>query len=91
MQMAATATSSGELQVRQILRDGALVAVLMAIDQGDTYTVVAEVFSSSGDDAANATAVNRRPYVFPDSDSAHAFLTEAVTSFTYLGCEIREL
>jgi hypothetical protein len=60
----------------------------MAIDQGDTFTVVAEVFGNGTD---GPPAVNRRPYIFPDADSAHAFLTEAITSFTHLGREIRQL
>ena len=87
MQLAKTAARSGALDVRQIYRDGELVATLMAVDQGGTYTVVAEVFANDG----TGDGAKRRPYVFPDADAAQAFLTEAVTSFTYLGCEIRQL
>lgn len=82
---AAPARPGGELEVRQVLREGELVAVLMAIDQGDTYTVVAEVFA---DGSRSAT---RRPYTFASAEAAHAFLAEALTSFMYLGCEIRDL
>jgi len=89
MQMANTAVRSGGLEVRQVYRDGELVATLMAVDQGGTFTVVAEVFGQNGNGAA--APAKRRPYVFPDADSAQAFLAEAVTSFTYLGCEIRRL
>jgi hypothetical protein len=91
MQMAHSAAPvahPGDLEVRQVLRDGILVAVLMAIDHGDTFTVVAEVFGKGDNGDAS---VSRRPYNFPDSDSAHAFITEAITSFMYLGCEIRQL
>jgi hypothetical protein len=85
MQPTGTAARSGGLEVHQIYRDGALVATLMAVDQGDTYTVVAEVFERTGE------TVKRRPYSFADADAAQSFLAEAVTSFTYLGCEIRRL
>jgi hypothetical protein len=87
MQLTNTAVHAGALDVRQIYRDGELVATLMAVDQGGTYTVVAEVFANDG----TGGGAKRRPYVFPDADAAHAFLAEAVTSFTYLGCEIRQL
>ena len=87
MQMATSVLRAGDLDVRQVYRDGELVATLMAIDQGGTFTVVAEVFGRNGD----GEGVKRRPYIFPDADSAQAFLAEAVTSFTYLGCEIRQL
>ena len=86
----ATPVARGDLEVRQIYRDGELVATLMAIDQGGTYTVVAEVFGRAADGAAGQS-VKRRPYSFADAESAQAFLAEAVTSFTYLGCEIRQL
>jgi hypothetical protein len=84
-QSTGTAARTGGLEVHQIYRDGALVATLMAVDQGDTFTVVAEVFGRTGE------TVNRRPFSFADGDAAQAFLAEAVTSFTYLGCEIRRL
>ena len=75
---------SGEIAVRQILKDGELVAVLMAVDQGDSFTVVTEVFGQG-------ERVQRRPYTFANANAALAFVNEAVTSFTYLGCEIRQL
>jgi hypothetical protein len=85
MQPTGVTARAGGLEVHQIYRDDTLVATLMAVDQGDTYTVVAEVFGRTGE------TVTRRPFSFPDADAAKAFLAEAVTSFTYLGCEIRQL
>lgn len=75
------------INVREVLREGRVVAVLMAIDNGDTFTVVTEVFARGGDGQAT---VERRPHVFRDADSGLAFLSEALTAFTYLGCEVRE-
>ena len=74
---------AGAMDVRQILKDGQLVAVLMAVDQGDSFTVVSEVFKEQGGRG------ERRPYTFPDAEAGLAFINEAVTSFTYLGCEVR--
>ncbi len=76
---------AGEIDVRNVTHDGQLVAVFMAIDQGDAFTVVTEVFPRDG--AAGGT-VCRRPYTFPNPETGLAFLNEAVTSFTYLGCEV---
>jgi hypothetical protein len=72
-----------ELEVRRVLRDGKLVAVLMAIDQGDSFTVVTEVF------ADGAETASRKPYTFASADEGLAFMAEALTTFTYLGCEVR--
>jgi hypothetical protein len=84
---AQNASRTGEIDVRNVFRDGTLVAVLMAIDQGDSFTVVTEVFTQDGD---GAEQVRRRPYTFPDAAAGLSFLNEAVTSFTYLGCEVRK-
>jgi hypothetical protein len=72
------------MQVRQLVKDGELVAVLMGIDQGDSFTVVTEVFGQGAGGKSN-----RRPFTFPDADAAVTFMNETVTSFTYLGCEVR--
>ena len=80
----ALAAPTGGIDVRQVLREGKLVAVLMVIDHGATCTVVAETF---GQDASKA--VQRRPFTFANADSAQAFIAETLTAFTYLGCEVR--
>jgi hypothetical protein len=76
---------AGEIDVRNVTHDGQLVAVFMAIDQGDAFTVVTEVFRREPNSDG---PVFRRPYTFPDAATGLAFLTEAVTSFTYLGCDV---
>ena len=80
----ALASPTGGIDVRQVLREGKLVAVLMAIDHGATCTVVTETF---GQDAGKA--IQRRPFTFPNADAAQAFIAETLTAFTYLGCEVR--
>jgi len=86
MQMAYPAPRAGALEVRQVLREGKLVAVLMAIDSGETCTVVTEVF---GQGEGSGSAPQRRPFTFPNADSAQSFIAETLTAFTYLGCEVR--
>jgi hypothetical protein len=71
-----------ELFVRHAKRDGRSVARLRAIDHGDSCVVEAEVFPAQG----GATAPG--PYTFADAHQATAFVTEAVESLMYLGCDV---
>ena len=87
MAVAQQTSRAGEIDVRNVLREGELVAVLMAIDQGEAFTVVTEVFPR---DPEGNGPVHRRPHTFPDAATGMAFLNEAVTSFTYLGCEVQQ-
>ena len=64
--------------------DGRSVAVMRAIDNGDSCVVEAEVFP-----AGNAHAVQPGPYTFADAREATAFVTEAVEALMYLGCDIQ--
>jgi hypothetical protein len=73
-----------ELFVRHARRDGRSVAVMRAIDYGDSCVVEAEVFPLGG----AATAMRPGPYTFADARQATAFVTEAVEAFMYLGCDI---
>jgi len=73
-----------ELFVRHARRDGRSVAVMRAIDNGDSCVVEAEVFP-----AGNAHAVQPGPYTFADAREATAFVTEAVEALMYLGCDIQ--
>ena len=73
-----------ELFVRHARRDGRSVAVMRAIDNGDSCVVEAEVFP-----AGNAHAVQPGPYTFAEPREATAFLTEAVEALMYLGCDIQ--
>jgi hypothetical protein len=77
-----TETSGRELYVRHAKRDGRSVAVLRAIDHGGHCVVETDVFSSADEVAL------RRPYRFADAREATAFVTDAVETLMYLGCEI---
>ena len=81
----ALASPTGGIDVRQVLREGKLVAVLMAIDHGATCTVVTETFGQD-----QSKAIQRRPFTFPNADAAQSFISETLTAFTYLGCEVRQ-
>jgi hypothetical protein len=74
-----------ELFVRHARRDGRSIALLRAIDYGDTCIVEAEVHPTG---RRNAPAIRPGPYVFPDARQATAFVTEAVESLMFLGCEV---
>jgi hypothetical protein len=83
---AAAANAAGrELFVRHARKDGRSVAVLRAIDYGDSCVVEAEVYPSG---SRNAGVVRPGPYTFADAHQATAFVTEAVESLMYLGCEV---
>jgi hypothetical protein len=73
-----------ELYVRHARKDGQLVAVLRAIDRGETCVVEAEVYQRD-----SMQLVRPGPYTFPDQHQAGAFVTEAIASLIYLGCEIQ--
>jgi hypothetical protein len=80
---AAAATGPHELFVRHAKRDGRSVAVLRAVDYGDSCVVEAEVFP-----AGAVEAVRPGPYTFADAHQATAFVTEAVEALMYLGCDV---
>lgn len=73
-----------ELFVRHARKDGRSVAVLRAIDNGDSCVVEAEVYPAGGSGAATQSG----PYTFANAHEATAFVTEAVESLMYLGCDI---
>jgi hypothetical protein len=72
-----------ELFVRHAKKDGRSVALLRALDYGDSCVVEAEVFPANG-----AAAQHPGPYTFADPVQATAFVTEAVESLMYLGCDV---
>ena len=74
-----------ELFLRHARKDGRSVAVLRAVDYGDSCVVEAEVFP-----AGNPSAALERPgpYTFADAHQATAFVTEAVEALMYLGCDV---
>ncbi len=74
-----------ELFVRHARRDGRSVAVLRAIDHGDSCVIEAEVYPAG---ARNAEPSRPGPYTFADIHQATAFMTEAVEALMVLGCDV---
>ena len=83
---AASAGAGRELFVRHARKDGRSVAVLRAVDYGDSCVVEAEVYPVG---APSSAGVQPGPYTFADAKQATAFVTEAVEALMYLGCEIQ--
>jgi hypothetical protein len=77
------AATEREMFVRHAELDGRSIARLRVIDRGDACVVEAEVFPR------DAPASHAGPYTFGDADQATAFVTEAMESLLYLGCEVR--
>ena len=73
-----------ELFVRHARKDGRSVAIMRAIDQGDSCVVEAEVFHSG-----STQPLRPGPYTFADTREATAFVTEAVEALMYLGCDVQ--
>ena len=76
-----------ELFVRHARKDGRSVAVLRAIDHGDSCVVEAEVFPQGA--AGASGSVRPGPYTFANAQQATAFVTEAVEALMYLGCDVQ--
>jgi len=81
---AAAQTTGHQLFVRHAKKDGKSVAIMKAIDYGDSCVVEAEVFPVGGKSEPEYPG----PYIFVDAFQATAFVTEAVESLIYLGCEV---
>jgi hypothetical protein len=81
----APAGEGRELFVRHARKDGRSVAILRAVDYGDSCVVEAEVYPHG---SPSATAVEPGPYTFADSKQATAFVTETVEALMYLGCDV---
>jgi hypothetical protein len=75
-----------ELIHRHARKDGRSVAILRAIDFGDSCVVEAEVYPQG---ARSSDPVNPGPYTFADAQQATAFVTEAVEALMYLGCDVQ--
>jgi hypothetical protein len=83
---AAGAPGAGrELFVRHAKKDGRSVAILKAVDYGDSCVVEAEVYPAG---APSSAPVEPGPYTFADAKQATAFVTEAVEALMYLGCDV---
>lgn len=82
--MTSAATAGQELYVRHARKDGRSVAILRAVDHGDSCVVEAEVFPVGSDEQATRPG----PYTFADTRQATAFMTDAVEALMYLGCDV---
>lgn len=86
MSRAASQTAGDELFVRHARKDGRSVAVLRAIDHGDSCVVETEVYPL-GSGAPEAERPG--PYTFANPAQATQFVTEAVEALIVLGCDVQ--
>ncbi len=70
--------------VRHARKDGQLIAVLRAVDQGSSYVVDAEVYPRG-----TMQLVRPGPYTFGGAKEATTFMAEAVAALMYLGCDVQ--
>jgi len=82
-----TAAAQTELFVRHARKDGRSVALLRAVDHGDSCVVEAEVFPA--DSQTGADPVRPGPYTFANAAQATQFVTEAVEALLVLGCDVQ--
>lgn len=75
-----------ELFVRHARKDGRSVAVLRAVDHGQSCVVEADVYPAGL--AGGGDVVRPGPYTFATAHEATAFVTEVVEALMYLGCDI---
>ena len=73
-----------ELFVRHARKEGRSIAVLRAVDYGDSCVVEADVFPAGG-----ADAMRPGPYTFANAAQATQFVTEAVEGLVVLGCDVQ--
>jgi hypothetical protein len=76
-------TTGTVLFVRHAKKDGRSVTILTAVDYGTSCVVEADVYPAGSHDVVKAG-----PYTFANAAQATAFVTEAVESLMYLGCDV---
>ena len=81
--MSVVSLEGRELFVRHAELEGRSIARLRVVDRGESCLVEAEVFPRGAPPALVG------PYTFADVGQATAFVTEAMESLLYLGCDIR--
>jgi hypothetical protein len=85
--VSAGAKSAGaEIFVRHARKDDHSVAVLRAIDHGDSCVVETEVFPIAG---GGSDSLKPGPYTFANAAQATQFVTEAVEALMVLGCDVQ--
>jgi hypothetical protein len=83
------AAAGTELFVRHARKDGRSVAVLRAVDYGDSCVVEAEVYPARIAGGPEPDATHPGPYTFADARGATQFVTEAVEALMILGCDVQ--
>lgn len=76
-----------ELFVRHARKEGRSVAVLRALDHGDSCVVETAVYPIGA--ANSAEVVRPGPYTFANAAQATQFVTEAVEALMVLGCDVQ--
>ena len=87
--MSAAKSAGDELFVRHARKDGRSVAMLRAIDHGDSCIVEAEVFPAGHSSGSGGETVRPGPYTFASAAQATQFVTEAVEALMVLGCDVQ--
>ena len=82
---AGAAGAPRELFVRHARKEGRSVAVLRAVDHGDSCVVEAEVYPVG---ARSAEPTRPGPYTFMNAAEATQFVTQAVEALMVLGCDV---
>jgi hypothetical protein len=77
-------TTQTELFVRHARKEGRSIAVLRAVDYGDSCVVEADVYPAGG-----ADLMRPGPYTFANAAQATQFVTEAVEALMVLGCDVQ--
>jgi hypothetical protein len=80
------ASAPQELFVRHARRDGRSVAILRAVDYGDSCVVEAEVYPVG---RRSAEPSRPGPYTFGHTEEATEFMAEAVKALIVLGCDVQ--
>jgi len=84
----ATQPADRELFVRHARnKEGRSVAVLRAVDHGDSCVVETEVYPVGAGNGSEA--VHPGPYTFTNAAQATQFVTEAVEALIVLGCDVQ--
>ena len=76
-----------ELFVRHARKEGRSVAVLRAVDHGDSCVVETEVFPVGS--ANGSEPIRPGPYTFANAALATQFVSEAVEVLMVLGCDVQ--
>jgi hypothetical protein len=74
-----------EVDRRSARKDGREVVALRCVDMAGSFVIECDVYPV---DAVRVEPLRPGPYRFATRAQADEFIAEAVTSLTYLGCEV---